>query len=342
MTRGPSPAERRPAASTGLCCAPRRESGPRSASRRGLGCIYVPGAQTAPSCRMPDSPPSHWVVLGPWWKVVPDDRRDRSSRDQCAESCCVRYQMPARPATPGPASRLHTQPQTTEPDPFPRSNVLVLCGTGTCLSPVAAAALRAGADTNNLSPHLTFRPAGLLAGAGSTWCAEAEALSPTAFADTWSPSQPGQVTPELVAQADLVLVTQRRHKADVRMLDPRSAHRTFTLQEAAVLGRSMVDRRPSTGPAQPPTGDLAWFVGELDALRGVVATGGSPSRWWFRFRRGSDPLDLNDPHTDGGTHRHAVMRINVAARELTAVLAVTTSLGEAPTKQREAGRHRRR
>ena len=36
------------------------------------------------------------------------------------------------------------------------------------------------------------------------------------------------------------------------------------------------------------------------------------------------------------------MRINVAARELAAVLAVTTSPGEATSQQREQGRHRRR
>jgi hypothetical protein len=141
----------------------------------------------------------------------------------------------------------------------------------------------------------------------------------------------------------------RRHKAEVRRLDPRSAHRTFTLREAAVLGRSMVDRRLRKGQVQLPTGDLVWFVGELDALRGVVATGETAGGWLSRFRRSSDPLDLSDPHTDGGTHRHVIMQINVAARELTAALAATTSLGEATATQSEAtstqkkaGRHRRR
>ena len=85
-----------------------------------------------------------------------------------------------------------------------------------------------------------------------------------------------------------------------------------------------------------------WFVGELDALRGVVATGEPPRRRWSRFRRKSDPLDLNDPHTDGGTHRHAIMQITVATRELTAALAATTSLEQPTSKQKEPGRHRRR
>lgn len=253
----------------------------------------------------------------------------------------MRYVHPGS-RDPAAARGLLTQPYTAGQDQSLRSNVLVLCGTGACLSPLAAAMLRAGANRNNLSPRLTFSPAGLCADAGSAWCAEAQALSPTAFADAWGPWQSGQVTPDLVARADLVLVTQRRHKTDVRILDPRSAHRTFTLQEAAILGRSLVDGRLRKGQAQQPMGDLAWFVGELDALRGVVATGGPPDRWWSRFRRGSDPLDLNDPHTDGGTHRHALMRINLAASSLTAVLGAMTSLGEATTTGKEPGRHRRR
>lgn len=227
-------------------------------------------------------------------------------------------------------------------EPLPRANVLVMCATGTCLSPVAAATLRAGADRNALAPHLTFSSAGLRADAGSPWCAEAQALFPTALADAMGPSRADQVTPDLVAQADLVLVTQRRHKADVRILDPRSAHRTFTLQEAAILGRSLVDGRRRRGQAQAPVGDLTWFVGELDALRGLVSTGRLPERWWGSwFRRGADPLDLTDPHTDGGTHKHAMMRIHLAARELTAVLGATTSLGEATIRRKERGRHRR-
>jgi len=145
-----------------------------------------------------------------------------------------------------------------------------------------------------------------------------------------------------VAQADLVLVMHRRHKAEVRMLDPRSANRTFTLREAAVLGRSMVDRRLRKGQSQLPTGDLVWFVSELDALRGVVATADPASRWWSRFRRRSDPLDLSDPHTDGGTHRHVILEIDVAARELTAALAAATSPGRTPPPLKEPGRHRRR
>lgn len=249
--------------------------------------------------------------------------------------------MQSRPAGLGPASSLHPHQPTSGPGWFARANVLVLCDTGACLSPVTAATLRAGAVKNNLSPHLAFSPAGLHAGGGSPWCEEAQALSPAAFAPTLSTSRPRQVTPDLVAGADLVIVLHRRHKADVRMLDPRSAHRTFTLREAAVLGRSMVDRRLRKGQPQLPTGDLVWFVGELDALRGVVATGEPPSRWWSRFRRRSDPLDLYDPHTDGGTHRYVIMQINVAARELTAVLAATTSLGQTTPQQKEPGRHRR-
>jgi len=254
----------------------------------------------------------------------------------------VRYPIHPRPGNPAAARGLLTQPYTAGQGPSLRSTVLVLCGTGACLSPLAAATLRAGANKNNLSPQLTFSPAGLCADAGSPWCAEAQALSPTAFADVWGPSQSGQVTRDLVAQADLVLVMQRRHQTDVRILDPRSADRTFTLQEAAILGRSLLDGRLREGQALEPMGDLAWFVGELDALRGVVATGGQPDRWWSRFRRGSDPLDVHDPHTDGGTHRHALMRINLAASSLTAVLGAMTSLGGTTTTRKEPGRHRRR
>ena len=246
----------------------------------------------------------------------------------------------SRPIRLGPARSVHPD-HTSGADWFARSNVLVLCGTGACLSPLTAAMLRAEAQKNNLAPHLTFSPAGLHTAGGFPCCAEAQALSPAAFAATASAAQPRSVTRDLVAQADLVLVMRRCHKADIRMLDPRSPQRTFTLREAAVLGRSMADRHLRMGQAQLPTAGLGWFVGELDSLRGLVATGEPTSRWWSRFRRGSDPLDLDDPHTDGGTHRHAIMQINVAARELTAALATTTSLGEGTSKPKAPGRHRR-
>jgi protein-tyrosine phosphatase len=64
-----------------------------------------------------------------------------------------------------------------------------------------------------------------------------------------------QVSPELVARADVVIGMARRHAREVVLLDPAAWGRTFTLKE-------IVRRGDSLG-ARPPDGALTAWLGRL-------------------------------------------------------------------------------
>jgi protein-tyrosine-phosphatase len=163
--------------------------------------------------------------------------------------------------------------------------------------------------------------AGTRAEEGQAWCLESrhhshrDALSSRVHSAT-------QVTQDMIRTADLVLTSERRFRGAARLLDPHSAGRTFTLVEAATLGRAALEgasrgasRRDGDSPPDEPaaTKGLAWFVEEMDALRGMVPEPGTGRGWWARgARAGAQGFDLLDPHGPKGSHKQTMAAVRDA------------------------------
>ena len=141
------------------------------------------------------------------------------------------------------------------------------------------------------------------------------------------------VIPALVQDADLVLPLERFHRAELARLAATARPRTFTLRQAAalsaVVGTSLASQEIPTG-APPMPGDavarLQWWVGELDAARGLVprppevtdAAPDSPESW--------HPDDVPDPHLLGSQIHGPVM--DLAEQQVLAIAsAITQVLG---------------
>lgn len=128
--------------------------------------------------------------------------------------------------------------------------VLVVCTANLCRSPIAETLLRKAVEdrwAESAEPHWTIRSAGSRARSG-------EPMHPLALAvieerEVPAPefrSQP--LTAALVAEADLILTAERKHRAAVVTAVPSAVRRTFTLRQMARVASAM-DLMPSPGTA---------------------------------------------------------------------------------------------
>lgn len=206
-------------------------------------------------------------------------------------------------------------------------SILTVCTANICRSP-ASAALLDRALTARL-PALRVASAGTAAQDGNCACDLSAALVgefvatsyPTGpVADNLSTHRSRRVSPNDVAEADLVLALDRSHRSALAQLCPGSRARTFTLRQAATIGAGVAAALSSgslpEGAPPLPEGDPArfrWWVGELDAGRASAQptpeTG--PQRLVF------DSLDVPDPHVIGYQyHPMAVELIESAVAQL--------------------------
>ena len=155
------------------------------------------------------------------------------------------------------------------------------------------------------SPYVERRLAGLLAGT------DADVSSAGTRALVGAPIEPGsadllaaaggsttdfaarQITPAILAQADLVIAATQVHRAEAVRVNPRVLRRTFTLGELADLVRDadLAAEASDTDPAQPWARRLAEM-----ALR---------RRGLFRARP-AEESDIPDPY-QRGTAAYAIM-----------------------------------
>lgn len=213
------------------------------------------------------------------------------------------------------------------------ANVLILCGTDACLAPAAAMALTAGLELGGGRGVAVVHSAGVRAEVGEPWCAEAWQASSAPGADVLrSRHRARQVTLEMVRAADVILATERRYRGAPRLLDVHSASRTFTVLEAAALGRAVAGRAAGARPGTPPEGDAGpderfrWLTEEMDALRGLVGLPAPRRGWPTRgLRHRVQGIDILDPHTMGATHRRALPAIEVAMTEFARCIVAVTS-----------------
>jgi protein-tyrosine phosphatase len=115
-------------------------------------------------------------------------------------------------------------------------SVLAVCTGNVCRSPAVQALLRQA-----LAPHgVTVSSAGTRALVGAPVEPAMASLVRAMGAET-AGIVARQLTPAMVAEADLVLALTREHRSAVVTLDPRALRRTFTLREFAELVRNSRD-----------------------------------------------------------------------------------------------------
>jgi protein-tyrosine-phosphatase len=205
-----------------------------------------------------------------------------------------------------------------------RAAILVVCGSDACLAPAAAVALRARLAGTTLGRVVDVASAGVR-GEGVAWCEESASLAPKPFAEParWV-HRSRKVNADMVRRAGLVLVTERRYRGAIRLLDRHSAPRTFTLAESAALAAAVARERPVVRPqASVPTEDecaqqLHWLVEEMDAHRGLVGLQTQPAGWRPGLVRRAQPvLDILDPHDErSASHRRSLSRVDAAVHGL--------------------------
>lgn len=218
-------------------------------------------------------------------------------------------------------------------------DILVVCTANICRSPTAARGLSSALAAAGLADLVSVSSAGVQAADGMAMCPTADELSASALGleSDGEAHASRRIAQVQVARADLILTADRDHRRAVLEVDPTARQRVFTLRQAARLAQWIVESgtadiaerraggRPvdldpldprAAVPALPddPGDRLRWFVGELDAARGLAPRPAllQPVDW--------DADDVGDPHRQG-THRHP--------EAVTAVLSATAALIQA-------------
>jgi protein-tyrosine phosphatase len=226
-------------------------------------------------------------------------------------------------------------------------DLLVVCTANICRSPATARALRVNLAALGLGNDVVaVSSAGVRALPGLPMCEVSEqqieehlfGLAP----DPLSMHASRVLTADIAAQADLILTADRTHRREVLAMAPVARARTFTVRQAARLaawvagpeGTLPVAQLRANGgevdldpldprvraPALPTTtgGRMQWFVGEIDAARGLApAPKESPMSQW-------DVDDIGDPHVEGSAfHPLAAQSEAAAAADLAQAIAAT-------------------
>ena len=185
--------------------------------------------------------------------------------------------------------------------------VLVACSANVCRSPLAASVIRSSVASLGSTVYVSW--AGIYATDGDAMCPQAAAY--VGHAGVIGSAR--QVTPPLLAGADLLLTADRSQRAWLARMDPSTRSRSFTLRQGARLATWVVRKLasgelPTGAPAMPmdPQARLHWLVSEMDAARGAHAS-------W-------DPSDddVEDLHGEEDHHQ-----------TLEAVARAASALGEA-------------
>ena len=153
------------------------------------------------------------------------------------------------------------------------ANVLVVCTANQARSPVAEVLLEHALR----APGLSVSSAGVRARDGLSAAEMAVELAAARGLDL-SQHRSRRVTPDLVAQSDLILTMSERQRDHCAGLAPGAGSRTFTLREFVRL----LDAAKVSGGPVTTTDRLRWLRGQAHVARPVAI-------------RPPDPEDLADP-----------------------------------------------
>ena len=183
-------------------------------------------------------------------------------------------------------------------------DVLFVCTGNTCRSPMAAALLASRLAARG-ARDARVHSAGTLAWGGAA-TRHASAVLREHHGLDLSDHRSRQLTPELVADADLVLAMTRNHLGAVVARDPGALRRAFLVGEIVRLGRAVGPR----APAQP--------VDEWVAAVAARRPGEGPP--------GHAADEVGDPVNDGlEVYRATAARLDRLTGELAALLVPTVS-----------------
>lgn len=165
------------------------------------------------------------------------------------------------------------------PGAFPQARVLAVCTGNICRSPAVERLL-----------GTWLAPAGVEVASAGTYAMVGRPMEPemATLVDGAGGSSAGfaarQLTPELVARADVVLALTREHVADIVELHPRGAQTTVTLRE---LARLAADPPPQLPPG-PAAGRLVAAVPLAIAARARNPVGAADDDVEDPYRRGGE------------------------------------------------------
>lgn len=110
--------------------------------------------------------------------------------------------------------------------------ILLICTGNTCRSSMAGVLMQDLLNKKNLSQHFSIGSAGLAAQVGSGASLYALQIMEERGLDLYK-HQATQVTPELLAQADLILTMTSGHKKVISHVMPEVQNKVYTLKEWA-------------------------------------------------------------------------------------------------------------
>ncbi|TQL82411.1 protein-tyrosine-phosphatase [Microbacterium saperdae] len=194
--------------------------------------------------------------------------------------------------------------------------LIFVCEANVCRSPLMEGALRASshADGWEISSagtrvgtgalEMCTVSASLVAAAGGT---EAAALTKT--------HRPAGIDAEDLRAADLILTASRAERSAVAALVPEVRSRTFTLREAAYLGKEPVqphefERMAEFASSAVEARGLQLYAEVLHARRGFIALPLARRSLWGKRRR--NPYDIPDAHHGSARAHHAMLASTVA------------------------------
>lgn len=170
-------------------------------------------------------------------------------------------------------------------------SILIVCAANVCRSPLAELALRRGLGEG---AAFSVRSAGVRAHDGDPICADVAARHTDEGWQAQSRAHRAQeVTPEMLAEADLVLTASRDVRGELVRAAPEHRDRMFTLREAAHLGVGF----PSGG-----SDVVADYLAYLDRGRTRAVPLGGPPRRGGALRRLLDRRSAQDPASIADRH----------------------------------------
>jgi len=153
--------------------------------------------------------------------------------------------------------------------------ILFVCTGNICRSPMAELLFRARTD-----PMLPMRTASAGTSGLDGWAMDApSALVLRELGGDGAGHSAQRLTPELVAESDLILTAETAHREVITGAHPLAATHTFTLREFGRLGAGL-----GTLSRSPTPEDLRTRVRQVGGLRAVAAP----------VKRGRD--DIGDPY----------------------------------------------